>query len=213
MSNSTDEALYDAVKARIVACDFPQGQRIPLTELAAEYDASTLAVRRVLERLASDGLVTKAEGNGFVAPAFEADSIEGLYLVSRHVVGIALDRLRTRSTLPPSAKESIQRLMELVHQCGRDDYVALADYTAILFAAIADFTESPPLINATARSNEDLHFVRLVECQRVDQATEELERLCKLLLDEKWDELVVAMDEYHRRRTDIVPVLIKAASQ
>ena len=206
------ESLYRAIKARLVTQDYPQGQRIPLEKLAEEHEASAWAVRIVLERLAEKGLVTKVERRGYVAPVLRTDDIEGRYHVTRHLLTIALERLRDGSGLEPSGRDSITRLLALVRECPRDDYAALAEYTCELFATIAAFTGIAPIVNAIARSNDDLYYVRSRECQAMSQVREELERFCVLLLDDDWDALIVAADEYHRRRTSFIPTLIQSAS-
>jgi DNA-binding GntR family transcriptional regulator len=70
----SSSAVYDAVRADILAGRFLPGEHLPFARVCGEYDTSAGALREVLMRLAEQGLVRSEPQQGFsVAPVSLAD--------------------------------------------------------------------------------------------------------------------------------------------
>ena len=191
----------------------PEAQLISLQTLAAEHAVSIRTVRDVLKRLADDGVVTRVERWGYIAPALQADDVAGQYIVTRNTLESAFKLLGKDSELGKSSRESIKQLLALVRDCSDDDYQALTDYTGTLFTSIVSLTNHTGIMSTICLSNKELYYVRLLECQEMNEVKENLEYLCVLLLSHDWDGLIEAVHDYHRQRIDILPTLIRPTSR
>lgn len=68
------EVTYHRLRADIVACHLPPGQKLKLDALKERYGAGVSTLREILNRLASEDLVVAEGQKGFsVAPATAAD--------------------------------------------------------------------------------------------------------------------------------------------
>jgi DNA-binding GntR family transcriptional regulator len=65
-------AIYRSVKARLMAGEFPAGDKLRPDALRDTYDVSASAMREVFLRLAHEGLLSQEEQRGFRVP--EADA-------------------------------------------------------------------------------------------------------------------------------------------
>ncbi len=68
------ETTYQRLRADIIACQLPPGQKLRLEPLRERYGAGVSTLREILNRLASEDLVVAEGQKGFaVAPATQAD--------------------------------------------------------------------------------------------------------------------------------------------
>ena len=58
-------SVIDALRHDVLSGTWRPGERLPLAELAEQYNTSTTVVREALSRLAGDGLVTNPTNRGF----------------------------------------------------------------------------------------------------------------------------------------------------
>lgn len=64
-STSVTETVYAALRADLLACRLPPGQKLKIDELCRRLEAGSSAVREALSRLASEGLVDSEPQRGF----------------------------------------------------------------------------------------------------------------------------------------------------
>ncbi len=72
------EAVYDAIRADIVAGGWQPGERVTEQSAAARYDVSRTPVREALSQLARDGLLEE-RARGYAVPELGAEDVEGIY--------------------------------------------------------------------------------------------------------------------------------------
>jgi DNA-binding GntR family transcriptional regulator len=75
--------LYREILRKIVAGEYPPGQRLIEESLAREHDVSRTPVREVLALLEGDGLVKRVRNRGAQVMSFTADDIEEIYEIRK----------------------------------------------------------------------------------------------------------------------------------
>jgi DNA-binding GntR family transcriptional regulator len=203
------DRVYQAIKARLVAYDFPPGERIYLEPIAETLGVSTTPVREAMNRLAERDLVIKAENKGFFAMTLSEARLRGHYHLTRLVLTCGLE------DLPPEALHEMHNyapIAEIATRLNRrtiTDVGALARYTGEIFAAMAALIDNPAVQLTVDRANDHLFFVRTLECRHVADVQGELKRFTELFLSGKRDELVLAIHAYHGQRFDLLPQLLR----
>jgi DNA-binding GntR family transcriptional regulator len=201
--------VYQAIKARLVACEFAQGERIYLEPIAEALGVSTTPVREAMNRLAERDLVIKAENKGFFAMTLSEARLRGNYDLTRLLLTLGLE------DLPPAAQREMHNyapIAEIANKLNRrviTDVGTLARYTGEIFGALATLIDNSAVQLAVDRANDHLYFVRTLECRHVDDVQGQLKRFCELLLSGKRDELVAAIHAYHEQRIALLPELLK----
>lgn len=202
------ERLYREIKARVVAYEFQQGKRIYLGRIAEEHGTSTWPVRQVFDQLAAEGLVIKAPRKGFHAMTLSEEEVTGWYLITRHLVSLTLETLGTEARRRLSEFESIAALLNRLNRHAVPDPKTLTNATAKIFGHIADSTEKHPIVEMISRTNDQLFYLRTLECRILDGIQCELIAFCELLLADDLETLVTKFEAYHDRRLAIVPELV-----
>ena len=203
------ERLYLEIKDRVIAYEFPQGERIYLERIAEEHGTSTWPVRQILDQLAAQGLVIKAPRKGYYAMTLNEEEVTGWYLITRHLVSLALETFGDAARRRLAETELIAGELARLNESVISDPAVLANATATIFQCIADFTEKHPIVETIGRTNEQLFYVRTLECRRLDGVQYELIALCELLLGDGRDAVIEEIKAYHDRRLAIVPELIE----
>jgi DNA-binding GntR family transcriptional regulator len=203
------DRVYEAIKARIIAFEFPQGERIYLDPIAAALGVSTTPVREALNRLAARNLVIKAPRKGFIAMTLSEDNLLGHYELTRILLIHELEMLEpeARRTLRQCAP--IAAVLNKLKRRPTSDVSTLTRYTGEIFAQIGSLRENSRVIYAIEAANDNLYYIRTVECQHLEDVHSELVRLCELLLGGYCEELISAIDAYHDRRVAELPTLMK----
>ncbi len=204
------ERVYEAIKARVIAYEFPQGKRIYLEPLAEQLGVSTIPVREALNRLAEDGLLTKAPRKGFHAMRLSEENIRGRYIVSRTILLHELESLSDDNRGNLSGHSTIATVLNRLNRRRPAPPRTLASSTAEIFAHIAALSDNPLVLVYMGRANDHLYYVRTAECRYLDNAHDELVRLCELFLAGDCRELALAINAYHNRRLDLLPTVLAA---
>ncbi len=201
--------VYQAVKASIIAYDFPQGQRIYLEPIADDLGVSTTPVREALNRLAAEDLVIKAPHKGFIAMSLSGESLLGHYELTRLLLAHELKRLKAavRRKLPEF--EPVAKVLYKLNRRPLTNVSALAAYTGEIFVLIASLGENADVISSIGRANDHLYYIRTVECHFLQNTLSELVLLCELLLAGHCEELLQAIHSYHDTRIELLPALLE----
>lgn len=203
------DRVYQAIKARLIACEFPQGRRIYLEPIAESLGVSTTPVREAMNRLAERDLVIKAENKGFYAMTLTATRVRGYYELSRNLLVIGIDNL------PPSAEYEMRhdtataQILSRLNRRSITDPSALARYTGEVFDAIAAVTGNDATRHAVDMANDHLFFVRTLECRHIPGIQTELIELCELLLAGQSKELIAGIHAYFEKRVAIVSDILR----
>lgn len=208
-----DDWVYHAVKARVIAYEFPQGKRIYLQKIADELGVSTWPVRQVFDRLAAEGLVVKAPRKGYYAMSLSSENVLGYYHITRHFLSLGLDTLDRKYRQDLFKCEEITAILQKLNRRTVTDANWLARYNGEIFKHLAILTKQSAVTFAIDRTNDHLFYVRMLESKQLGNVQEELISLCKLILAADSVKLIAAIREYHERRIALLPKLLENPSQ
>ena len=89
MANLKSQAIYAALRERILANDIAPGTRLVMRDVANEYDTSDIPVREALRMLERDGLVETTPYRGARVTTLTAKEVEETYFIRSHLESIA----------------------------------------------------------------------------------------------------------------------------
>ena len=202
------DRVYHAIKARLIAYEFPPGRRIYLEPIAESLGVSTTPVREAMNRLAERDLVIKAENKGFYAMTLSEARVKGNYELACLLLTLGLESLQ------PAAEKAMQThapIAELLNRLNRrvvTDGHTLARYTGELFNAIAAFLDNSAARQAIDMANDHLYFMRTLECRHGLDVQSELKRLCELFLSGKRSELIGELKAYQDKRLELLQLML-----
>lgn len=108
---SLTDALYDAVRKRIVNGDIRPGEKLTELRLANEYSVARPTAKACVERLTSVGLLRRTAHRSAVVPAFDEAEIVDLFIGREAVERSAVLALARRKSVPDQASRA-QRAIE-----------------------------------------------------------------------------------------------------
>jgi DNA-binding GntR family transcriptional regulator len=142
----TNEQLYRTLRARIIHLELLPGSRLTEEALAREFGISRTPVRRVLDRLAHDGLVTINPGSGASVSTIDFQAMREVWALRLKIVDLVADFVRLPA--PPAIIERLDALL------GRLDSISSAEELAPLYDDYHD-TVLDLLTNGPLRSIYD----------------------------------------------------------
>lgn len=89
MANLKSQAIYRALRERILANDIEPGSRLVVRDVANQYDSSDIPVREALRMLERDGLVETVPYAGARVTSLSAKEVEETYFIRSHLESIA----------------------------------------------------------------------------------------------------------------------------
>lgn len=206
---ATGDRVYQAIKTRVIACEFPPGERIYLEPIAEALGVSTTPVREAMNRLAERDLVIKAANKGFYAMTLSEARLTGHYELTRLLLTLGLETLPLEVQRRFPLYAPIAEVLNKLNRRVITDPGTLARYTAGTFQALAALTDNSAVQLAIDRANDHLHFVRMLESRHLDDVQGDLKHICELLLSGRRDELVAAINAYHGQRLALLPILLR----
>ncbi|MGI8791823.1 MAG: GntR family transcriptional regulator [Acidimicrobiales bacterium] len=102
----SNEALYRALRERIIHLELAPGARLTEQAIAAEFGVSRTPVRRVLDRLANDGLVTIRAGSGASVSSIDFQELREVWALRLRIADLVGDFVRL-----PASPEVNDRLV------------------------------------------------------------------------------------------------------
>ncbi len=184
---TTMERVYLALKARILAAEFPPGTRLAPAELALMLDASPTPVRDALHRLSGERIVESWHFEGFRQPLLTEGDLQDLYRWTGILLGLAL---RGRTPPLPGGDGRIEL-------AAHDGYPQAAES---LFRTIAAGCDNRDLRHAIINAIERVQAFRASEV-RIEPAS----RALVAAMEEdyrfgRWTALASKITSFHRRR-------------
>jgi DNA-binding GntR family transcriptional regulator len=98
MTNLKSQAIYVALRERILSNDIGPGTRLVMREVANQYEASDIPVREALRMLERDGLVETTPYRGARVTTLTAKEVEETYFIRSHLESIATGLAAERIT-------------------------------------------------------------------------------------------------------------------
>lgn len=209
-SSVPGERVYETIKARVIAYEFPEGKRIYIDRIAAQLGVSTTPVREALNRLAARNLVIKAPRKGFIAMTLSEANLRGHYWLIRILLTHEIEMLDPQVLRDLSQHEPVARILTRLQRSRPQDVGALVRCTAGIFAHMGSLRKNAMVVHSIDIANDHLHYIRTIECRHLDDVAGELIAFCELLLAGRREELIAAIDRYHDRRVVLLPELMKA---
>lgn len=184
---TTMERVYLALKAKILAADFPPGTRLGPAELARLLDASPTPVRDALYRLSGERVVESWHHEGFRQPLLNEADLQHLYSWAGMLLTLALRGRTPRPSVPG-------HLVDLpVHP----DYPQAAES---LFRTIASGCENRELRYAIVSLIERTQAFRGAEARVDTGARDTLAAMEEDYRFGRWTALRSKITSFHRRR-------------
>jgi hypothetical protein len=179
--------VYAALKARIMAGDFPPGERLDPAALAGVLNASATPVRDALYRLTGERLIESWQHEGFHIPVVTEASLREIYQWSGALMEAAVGMaIRMRKSLPvgPNMYAGLDRSPLDV---------------AVVFDAIALATQNPEVYAAVSNLNDRCSVMRSLETGTLRES-ENLVSVITAIAAGNWSSVRSWLKTYHRER-------------
>ncbi|MGH3306044.1 MAG: GntR family transcriptional regulator [Nocardioides sp.] len=98
MSNLKSQAIYQALRERILSSDIEPGSRLKLREIGNQYHTSDIPVREALRMLERDGLVETSPYVGARVTTLTAKEVAETYFIRSHLESVATGLAAERIT-------------------------------------------------------------------------------------------------------------------
>ena len=140
--------IYTELRDRICTNRYRPGTVLNETELAAEFGVSRTPIRRVLQKLNHDGLVSTRNGVGSLVTDVDTRTFEDLYRLRMKLAAIIGELSPTVD--PGSHIPAFERLLEQARKLGPlADYEAIGKLNVAVVNALQELIESEPLKEIT----------------------------------------------------------------
>jgi DNA-binding GntR family transcriptional regulator len=111
-TTSLPEAVYDALREQIVTGEQTPGSLLTETAIAVRFGVARPTAKAALERLVSEGLLSRQAHRAAKVPELDRDDIADLYENRALIEAAALQNLATASVVPPAALAVHRELLE-----------------------------------------------------------------------------------------------------
>lgn len=196
-SDGAPNAIYSALRERILAGAFSPGVQLKAVELAAGLRVSATPVREALFRLVGEGLIIDLPHHGFFVPQLSGELLSELYQMS-------LIYLRAAIALGDGGRGPVMPSDRRIDGGSAD-----------MFAALADHILARPG-NAVLLSRGRWPIMCLAPVRRVERLLlggavgEEMRHMTEALEAGERGPLLRAIEAYHRKRLKMVTSLAVA---
>ncbi|MCI2237768.1 GntR family transcriptional regulator [Paenibacillus sp. TRM 82003] len=135
--SSVVDALYDAVRHRIVNGELVGGEKLTEARLTGEYGVARTTAKACLERLTTAGLLRRTAHRTAVVTELGAAEVSDLYFARLAVEGAAVRRLAERRDLPATATAAQAQVVSAVdaHDFRRQAEADMAFHAALVNGA------------------------------------------------------------------------------
>ncbi|MDX1522825.1 MAG: GntR family transcriptional regulator [Anaerolineae bacterium] len=150
MPIANQRSIYKIIRERITLLEYEPGETISENALATEFGVSRTPVRRVLQRLESEGLVISRQGVGTLVTMVDIKLLKEVYALR-----LKLAELIGELSATPASDGDLNILDSLLQQCEamreKRDYRALARLNMEFNDALVCFISNKPFQEITDR--------------------------------------------------------------
>lgn len=194
-----------ALRERLRAGAYGQGQPLAIAELARELDLSTTPVREALSRLAGQGLVEDRRGRGYFSARLDLGDLIELYGLCARQVSLALEGLAAAARPRRSPDEVSARTLLATLREGPAPQEGLARFCETLLARVVASSGNRTLSACHAALSDRLGPARRIEPLVLSDLEVELGALADRFDAADWAGLQGAMAGFEARRQDVAP--------
>jgi DNA-binding GntR family transcriptional regulator len=132
------DTVYRDLRHRIIHLSLPPGTRLREQALAAEFGVSRTPIRRVLDRLAFDGLVTIHAGSGASVSTVDFQHLREVWALRLKIAGLVADFVRLPA--PPDVLERLDACLDRLSSIDSGDQLARLydDYHQIMLDVMSN---------------------------------------------------------------------------
>lgn len=212
LSDRNTAAAYKILEQRIAAYQYRPGARLSPDHLTNEISIGLTPTRTALQWLHRDGLIDHRPGQGFFVKTPSAAEIVNLYRGSiiqlEGSIAMTAAKRDTASNTNGAARIFAPSWDAFTQQGDDDSLVVL---TESAFNSIAELSGSDVVIRAVEALNSRLYFIRVVECEVLNDVGSELYALHYYLREKQYAHLRDALIAYHTTRLENAMSLADAA--
>lgn len=135
--SSLTDALYEALRMRIINGEIKGGERLTEARVSTEYSVARPTAKACLERLTAEGLLRRTAHKTAVVPVFDAAELVDLFIAREAVELAAVTRLAATSRVPVGAVDAQGAIELAAERLSFPDQVAadIAFHGALVNAA------------------------------------------------------------------------------
>jgi DNA-binding GntR family transcriptional regulator len=135
--SSLTDALYNALRMRIINGEIRGGERLTEARVSTEYSVARPTAKACLERLTAEGLLRRTAHKTAVVPVFDADELVDLFIAREAVELAAVTRLVAEARVPDDAVHAQGAIELAAERLSFPDQVAadIAFHSALVTAA------------------------------------------------------------------------------
>lgn len=204
--NFENNRVYDSIKTLIIEHALPLGKRILVEPLADELSVSNTPVREALIQLASERLIKDEPNAGFFTKEISELEIRNLYVLNQTLLELSLSLVRNDGQVPGMLKPP-KFFDENEHTLTTSPGSKVQILNA-LFVHIARQSGNSDVLQGIMNINDRTYYIRLHECEMLQDWQDDLLRLCQIYYQKNIEELRHALKLYHGKVIAFLPDLL-----
>lgn len=206
--DNSSNGVYERVKARVIAHEFPSGKRIQPEPIAEQLFVSYTPVREALARLAAERLVNEVPKAGFFAKELSESETRGLYALQHLLLDWSLTAIEDIAGVPRLLKPP-----ELLREV--DDATQIPPSTAVrmmetLYEHIAIQSGNDDVTHIVRNINDRTYFVRMKYLELFDDVEGALKQLCQVYGQKEFGALRECLRVFFHNKMRRLPSFLKA---
>ena len=201
------ERIYNDLKARVIACEFPPGRKIVPKEFLKGKSGSVTPVRESLIRLKGEHLVSEVPNAGFFAKEFSESDIATQYEIQQIFLDRTLSSL-TRTIKAPGYLRPPDLAGDIAEEAEIPPDVAVRMMNE-LFDHIARQSGKPAFVYLIANACDQTHFFRIKDWEFFGDPENRFIRLCQLYCRKDFETLRRDLGVYFELKTTRLPEVFR----
>lgn len=203
--------VYQSIKERVISYDVPPGERLNIEQLAEQLRVSTTPVRESLNRLVAEELILMIPRMGFFMKSLIEPELRDLYELNQVLLNWSVERMKRGYAGGVEAGfPQISLIIDKLLTLDKPSAESLVKFTSDVFAYLASQSGNSEITLRVRNVNDRLHYIRLCECELLENPVEQLLPLFQSFHRSSFDELGLALTTYHEKRLALLPSVIKA---
>jgi DNA-binding GntR family transcriptional regulator len=204
-SGTTADAVYEALRKRIVEGEFAPGQRLRSDALATSLKVSRTPVREALRKLEAEGLVGLSPRGGLIVQTLSEEDLNEIFLIREALEGLAA-RLAAENATPNEMAELHILIEDMESSAGRGELNLLRALTGEFHRHIAQASHNKRLAQSLKALQDRVRQVQLSTLFLDDRPTAAIEEHRSLVraIEARDGDRAESLARSHRRQTLIL---------